>query len=63
MNRQLWQQELLGGISRKAGKAGTASHTSGMSSVPPKGAEEEVKHSMLVFPTDSKAPACLVTLK
>lgn len=46
VNRQLWQQELRGGMSRKAGKAGAGSHTSGMSSVSPKGAEEEVEHSM-----------------
>lgn len=57
VNRQLWQ---LGGMSREAGKG---SHTSGMSSVSPKGAKEEVEHSMLVFPTGGKVPACLVTLK
>lgn len=63
VNRQLWQQELLGGMSGKAGKAGTGSHTSGMSCVSPKGAKEEVEHSMLVFPTGGKVPACLLTLK
>lgn len=55
VNKQLWQQELLGGMSGKAGKAGTGSHTSGMSCVSPKGAKEEVEHSMLVFPTVARS--------
>lgn len=33
-------------MSRKAGKAETGSHTSGMSSVSPKEAKEEVEHPM-----------------
>lgn len=63
VNRQLWQQELLGGMSMKAGKAGAGSHASGMSSVSPKGAKQEVEHSMLVLPIGDKASAYLVTLK